>query len=294
MAEAAHLWIVTGLSGAGKTQAMKALEDLGFFCIDNLPPALLPPLTRLDQFALDPTRRVAVAMDVRGAALFTDLLGAVDALVAAGVPHRILFLDCSDAVLVRRYAESRRRHPIADGRSLVEQIDAERRLLDGVRRRADHLLDTSRMTNHELKVRLGQLTLGRKAAGLDVDVMSFGFKHGVPLDADLMFDARFLPNPYYDEALRPLTGLDAPVIAFVLGNEGALAYLAELTALLQRWLPAYAESGRARLTVAIGCTGGQHRSVVLAAALAARLLERFPDVHTLHRDVHRAPPPGGV
>lgn len=284
-----HLLIVTGLSGAGKTQAMKALEDLGFFCIDNLPPAFLPQLTHLSELAVDRGQRIAVAMDVRGRSMFADLFAALDQLQAEGVPHQILFLDCADDVLVRRYSETRRRHPISEGHSLYEQIEAERRLLAEVRDRADLLVDTSQMSAHALKGRLGRIVLGRDVAdSLDVDVVSFGFKHGVPLDADLLFDVRFLPNPYYDPALRPLTGLDAPVADYVMRQPETAAYLGELTTLLTRWVPLYARSGKARLTVGIGCTGGQHRSVTLAEELAKRLKREFEDVAAVHRDLPKA------
>ena len=284
-----HLLLVTGLSGAGKTQAMKVLEDLGFFCIDNLPPTFLPQLTKLSELAVDRGQRVAVAMDVRGRSMFADLFSALDQLQADGVPHQILFLDCADDVLVRRYSETRRRHPIGEGHSLYEQIEAERRLLAEVRDRADLLLDTSHMSPHDLKGRLARIVLGRDVrATLDVDVMSFGFKHGVPLDADLMFDVRFLPNPYYDRELRPLTGLDAPVADYVLGHPATAAYVDELAGLLTRWVPLYADAGKARLTIGIGCTGGQHRSVAIAETLAARLRERFDDVTAFHRDLPKA------
>jgi RNase adapter protein RapZ len=286
---AAHLLLVTGLSGAGKTQAMKALEDLGFFCIDNLPPIFLPQLTKLNELAVDRGQRIAVAMDVRSRSMFADLFTALDQLQAEGVPHQILFLDCADDVLVRRYSETRRRHPIAEGHSLYEQIETERRLLAEVRDRADLLLDTTHMSNHDLKGRLGRIVLGRDVqASLDVDVLSFGFKHGVPLDADLMFDVRFLPNPYYDRELRPLTGLDAPVATYVFAQPEAAVYLDEVVTLLTRWIPLYAESGKARLTVAIGCTGGQHRSVAIAEALARRLGSSFDDVAAVHRDLSKA------
>ena len=284
-----HMLIVTGLSGAGKTLAMKALEDLGFFCIDNLPPAFLPQLTHLGALAVDRGQRIAVAMDVRGRSMFSDLFAALDQLQADGVPHQILFLDCADDVLVRRYSETRRRHPISEGHSLYAQIEAERRLLAEVRDRADLLIDTSHMTTHDLKGRLGRMVLGRDVSeDLDVDVMSFGFKHGVPLDADLLFDVRFLPNPYYDPALRQLTGLDEPVVDYVMGQPDTGIFVDELVTLLRRWIPLYANTGKARLTIGIGCTGGQHRSVAIAARLAARLADDFENVAAVHRDLPKA------
>lgn len=201
--------LVTGMSGAGKTEAMKALEDLDFFCIDNLPPQLLKELSKLSDLSSEQGDRFAVAMDVRGRSMFDHLLAAVGQLREDGVAHRILFLDCGDDVLVRRYSESRRRHPVREGHSLYEQIAAERSLLAQVRERADFVLDTTGTNTHALKERLGRIVLNRDVTQeLDVDVMSFGFKHGVPLDADLMLDVRFLTNPYYEPELRPQTGLD--------------------------------------------------------------------------------------
>lgn len=284
-----RLLLVTGLSGAGKTEAMKALEDLGFFCIDNLPPAFLTQLSSLQALAVDHGRRVAVAIDVRGRSMFSDLFGALDELQANGVRRQILFLDCADDVLVRRYSETRRRHPIQDGHSLYEQIATERRLLAEVRGRADLVLDTTMMNALALKARLGRIVLGRDVEmSLDVDVMSFGFKHGVPLDADVMFDVRFLPNPFYDPAMRPLTGLDAPVAEYVFAQAETNTFVDEVATLLTRWIPLHAAAGKARLTVAIGCTGGQHRSVAIAERLAQRLRAQFDDVTAVHRDMPKA------
>ena len=281
-----HLLVVTGLSGAGKTLAMKAFEDLGFFCIDNLPPSFLPQLTKLQHLAADSGRRVAVAMDVRGGEMFADLFEALDALQAASVPHQILFLDCADDVLVRRFSETRRRHPVDEGQSLFEQIAAERHMLAGLRDRADLVLDTSRMTGHDLKARLARIVAGRSLEeGLEVDITSFGFKHGLPLDADLVFDVRFLPNPYYDVALRPQTGLDTPVRDYVLAQGDAGDFVDDVVGFVLRWLPPFAATGRPRLTIAIGCTGGQHRSVALAERIAERLREHHPHVATHHRDM---------
>ena len=283
-----HLLVVTGLSGAGKTLAMKALEDLGFFCIDNLPPSFLPQLTKLQHLAADSGRRVAVAMDVRGGEMFADLFEALAVLEAEEVPHQILFLECADDVLVRRFSETRRRHPVEEGHSLYEQIAAERRLLASLRERADLVLDTTRMAGHDLKPRLADLVAGRTLEeGMEVDVTSFGFKHGVPLDADMVFDVRFLPNPHYEPALRALTGLDPSVEAYVLDRDEATAFVDDVVGFVRRWLTRFAATGRPRLTLAIGCTGGQHRSVVLAEIIAARLREQHPHVEVRHRDMQR-------
>jgi RNase adapter protein RapZ len=285
-----HLLVVTGMSGAGKTLAMKALEDLDFFCIDNLPPSFLPQLTKLQHLAADSGRRVAVAMDVRGGDLFADLFDALDTLQADAVPHRILFLDCSDDILVRRFSETRRRHPVDEGRSLFEHIAAERRILAGLRDRADLVLDTTGMTGHDLKLRLARIVTGRSIEeGLEVDVVSFGFKHGVPLDADLMFDVRFLPNPHYETGLRPLTGLDPAVRDYVFARPEADAFVDDVARFVTRWLPGFAATGRPRLTIAIGCTGGQHRSVALTEAIGDAIRAEHPFVDTRHRDMPRRP-----
>ena len=282
--------LVTGMSGAGKTAVMKTLEDLDFFCIDNLPPLLLKELSNLSDLSSEQGDRIAVSMDVRGRSMFDHLLAAVDQLREDGVAHRILFLDCSDDVLVRRYSESRRRHPVREGHSLYEQIAAERSLLAEVRDRADFVLDTTGTNTHELKERLGRIVLNRDVTlDLDVDVMSFGFKHGVPLDADLMFDVRFLTNPYYEPELRPQTGLDGPVADYVFAQPEAQNLIDEISTVLKRWIPLYAAAGKARLTVAIGCTGGQHRSVAITERLASRLAQHFNHVAPVHRDLKRNP-----
>jgi len=282
------LLIVTGLSGAGKTETMKALEDLGYFCIDNLPPSLLTQLSQLPAFIADSRERIAIAMDVRGRSMFTDLFAALDVLRSDGVLHKILFLDCADDLLVRRYSETRRRHPVREGHSLYEQIAAERRLLSKVRERADLVLDTTRINPRELKIRLGRLVLNQEVSiGIDIDVMSFGFKHGVPLDADLMFDVRFLPNPYYDTELRPLTGLDKPVADYIFLQPETNLFIDEICPLIERWIPLHAASGKARLTIAIGCTGGQHRSVAIAECVSKRLKKHFTHVLPFHRDLQK-------
>ena len=282
------LLIVTGLSGAGKTETMKALEDLGYFCIDNLPPSLLTQLSQLPALAADSHERIAIAMDVRGRSMFTDLFAALDVLRSEGVLHKILFLDCADDLLVRRYSETRRRHPVREGHSLYEQIAAERRLLSKVREQADLVLDTTQINPRELKTRLGRIVLNQEVSlGIDVDVMSFGFKHGVPLDADLMFDVRFLPNPYYDSALRPLTGLDKSVSDYVFAQSETNLFIDEICPMIQRWIPLHAASGKARLTIALGCTGGQHRSVAIVECLSRSLAKHFNHILPFHRDLQK-------
>lgn len=278
--------IVTGLSGAGKTQAMKSLEDLGFFCIDNLPPALLPRLVELHEFANHENRRFAVAIDVRGQEYFRLLFEALDWLQNSERSHQILFLECSDAVLVRRFSETRRRHPLAGKESLYESISRERELLAEVRERADHIIDTSSLKPSELKERLSTLLIGRPVhESLDIDIVSFGYKYGVPMDVDIMFDVRFLPNPFYDEALKELTGNDPEVAEYVLKWPQTQEFLDRFYAMVSQLIPAYGKEGKTRLTVAIGCTGGQHRSVAIANELAERFQKDNIQVDVRHRDI---------
>ena len=282
------LLIVTGLSGAGKTEAMKALEDLGYFCIDNLPPSLLTQLSELPALKADSRERIAIAMDVRGRSMFTDLFAALDVLRSNGALHKILFLDCADDLLVRRYSETRRRHPVREGHSLYEHIAAERKLLSKVRERADLILDTTRINSRELKMRLGRIVMNQEVSiDIDIDIMSFGFKHGVPLDADMMFDVRFLPNPYYDATLRDLTGLDKLVADYIFLQPETNRFIDEICPLIERWIPLHASTGKARLTIALGCTGGQHRSVSVAECISKRLKKYFSQVLPFHRDLQK-------
>jgi UPF0042 nucleotide-binding protein len=265
---------------------MKVLEDLDFFCIDNLPLALLPNLTQLTDLTTTSEQRLAVAVDVRGRDFFSKFLATVDDLQNEDAVHRILFLDCDDDVLVRRYSETRRRHPIHESDSLYESIAAERVLLAEIKARSTFVLDTSLMKTHELRNRIGQMVLHRDVSlDLIINVMSFGFKNGVPLDADFMFDVRFLANPYYDLELRSQTGLDASVSKYVFEQPNALEALENISSLMEKWIPLHAAAGKTFLTVAIGCTGGQHRSVVITQALVDRLNEQFNLVTAMHRDL---------
>jgi UPF0042 nucleotide-binding protein len=277
--------IITGLSGAGKSNAMKVFEDLGYFCVDNLPPALLPKFAELC-LQSDRIHHAAVAIDVRGGEFFNDFFVALDHLAAIGLPARILFLDASDDVLVRRYEETRRKHPLAQAGGLLEGIREERRRLEAVKERADWIVDTSTLTVRELRDTIVQTFLrGVQPGTLAVTVVSFGYKYGLPLDADVVLDVRFLPNPHYDETLRPLPGHSPPVRDFVLGAAPTQEFLRRLRDLLDYLLPQFVAEGKAHLTVALGCTGGKHRSVVLADELAAYLSGRGYRVAVRHRDV---------
>ncbi len=277
--------VITGLSGAGKSNAMKVFEDLGYFCVDNLPPALLPKFAELC-LQSDRIHHVAVAIDVRGGEFFNDFFSALDQLAAYGLPARILFLDASDDVLVRRYEETRRKHPLAQAGGVLEGIREERRRLEAVKERADWILDTSTLTVRELRDTIVQTFLrGVQPGTLSVTVLSFGYKYGIPLDADMVLDVRFLPNPHYDEALRPLAGHSPAVREFVLGALATQEFFRRLRDLLDYLLPQFVAEGKAHLTVALGCTGGKHRSVVLADELAAHLSGRGYRVAVRHRDV---------
>ena len=283
-----QLVVVTGLSGAGKTQAIHALEDLGFFCVDNLPPALLAPFAALCRQPDSPVRRVAVVMDVRGGDWFDQAVEALQELDKAGVFYRIVFLEASDEALVKRFKETRRRHPLAPQGRLLEGIRAERQRLGALRGRAHVILDTSELTPRQLRERIADLWGGPETPRLIAHVVSFGFRYGLPADADLVFDVRFLPNPHYVPDLQPMTGLDDRVREYVLRWPSARRLLEQLQELLDFLLPQYINEGKTQLTVAVGCTGGQHRSVVIAEALAAHLRNQGHRVLVEHRDVERS------
>lgn len=284
---AVRLVIVTGLSGAGKTQALKSLEDTGFFCVDNLPPAFIPKMAELCVQSEGKISRLALGIDIRGGEFFSQTLDALGELERAGFAYTILFLEASDAVLVRRYKESRHRHPLAGQGRIEEAIRRERRLLEELRGRASYIVDTSNLTVNQLRQEIVKL-LGREIPGarasLLVHVVSFGFKHGLPLDADLVFDVRFLPNPHYVESLRDRTGEDPAVNEYVSRWAVTQRFLRHLFSLLRFLLPQYEAEGKTQLTIAIGCTGGRHRSVVVASRLGEWLRGRGYCVTVQHRD----------
>jgi UPF0042 nucleotide-binding protein len=264
-----RLVIVTGLSGAGKSQALKSFEDLGFACLDNLPPILSPQFVALVKRAqLD---RAAIALDVRTSGPFGDAIAMIDELWAHGEKPELLFLDADDAALVRRYSETRRRHPFGErSLHLTDAIAAERESLAPLRDRADHVWDTSRLTHGMLKERI-EATFTSGITKMQIAIIAFGFKYGVPLDCDLMFDVRFLPNPNYVPVLKPLTGNDPPVAAFLEMQPQTEEFLGHLLPMVDFLLPHYRHEGKSQLTIGIGCTGGRHRSVYLARRLEAHL-----------------------
>ena len=277
---------VTGLSGAGRSEVMKALEDLDFFCVDNLPLALLSDLSKLSNSSEEPKQRLAVSLDVRGNDFFTGFLSTIDNLENSALSNTILFLDCADNVLVRRYSETRRRHPIHESESLLECIAKERTLLSEIRARADYVLDTSSIKTHELRNRIAKLILNRDVSSdIIINVMSFGYKNGVPLDADFMFDVRFLDNPYYKSELRSKTGLDIDVADYVFSQTEAEDIIENISNLMKRLIPLHSTAGKTSLTIAIGCTGGQHRSVAITEQLSKILSKKFSSVTAIHRDI---------
>ncbi len=279
--------VVTGLSGAGKSQAMHALEDMGYFCVENLPPDLVGKFLELLD-AQQRIERVAVAIDTRGQAFFDRVLGALTALSERGIRYRILFLEAREEVLLHRYKETRRRHPLAAEGRVLEAIRLERRQLEEVRGWAHIVVDTSDLTPRQLRAELGDIfTRGEGDDALLVQLVSFGFKHGLPLDADLVFDVRFLPNPNYVQELRHRTGLDADVREYVLHWPIAQDLLRRLAELIDFLLPQYSQEGKSQVVVAIGCTGGQHRSVVIAEELAKSLRETGRRISIEHRDRSR-------
>ena len=265
--------ILTGLSGSGKTQAIRALEDLGYFCIDNLPTQLIPTIAALSAREDTGLGKVAIVVDVRERGFLAEFPRVYRKLKAEpDVNPRLIFLEASDSALVRRFSETRRPHPLAADRSVSEGIAEERRQLDGIRSMADLILDTSNMTVHELRDRFMLLSRdGRGRAEMVVNLVSFGYKNGVPMDADLVFDVRCLPNPHFVDHLRGLTGRDAPVARYMRKSPLTREFIDRLTSFLMFALPQYVTEGKSYLTVAIGCTGGRHRSVMIAETLKKSL-----------------------
>ena len=277
--------VVTGLSGAGKSQGAKVFEDLGYYILDNLPPALMS--SALDVARKGGHPRVAMVVDARSGALFTDAAGHIERLDRAGTRPHVLFFDASDDVLLRRYSDTRHRHPLEKTAGVQPSIEEERRLLVDLRARADKVIDTTHLTVKDLRDTLHSL-YGEGSAGMLVQLISFGYKYGLPPNADLVLDVRFMENPFYIVALRPLSGSDEPVRAFVLGHPATRMFLGRLMPLLEFALPRYEEEKKARLGIAFGCTGGRHRSVAIADEVARLLRASWTgDVVVEHRDRDR-------
>ena len=281
--------VITGLSGAGKSNVIRALEDIGFYCVDNMPPALLPTFGELIRQSGGKLSRVAIVTDVRGGSLFDDLFEALVELKNSGVNYKILFLNADDEVLIRRYKETRRKHPLTgDGdSSIADAVSKERALLETLRERADYVIDTSYISIAQLKEQVSKLFLEDTTSTITVTCLSFGFKYGSPGEADLVFDVRCLPNPYYVDELRHMTGLDEPVKRYVMDNKPAKGFVSRLYHMIDYMLPLYHDEGKAQLIIAIGCTGGKHRSVTLAEELYKHLEGKGWRAGVNHRDINK-------
>ena len=282
--------IISGLSGAGKSKAASIMEDMDFFCVDNLPAPLIPKFAELGMAGSGEYDRVVLVTDIRGGTNFESLFQALRALKDMKCSYRILFMEATDEVIIKRYKETRRSHPLAESCDSLEQaIDLERRMLAPLRERAEYIIDTSNLSTAKLKGELRRLFAkgGSLEGRMDVRVISFGFKHGLPMEADLVFDVRFLPNPYYVAELRPLTGLDQGVRDYVFSGGQTQEFLSRLGDFVTWLLPRYEEEGKTALVIAVGCTGGHHRSVAIAHALAGLIGEKGYPVSESHRDLGR-------
>lgn len=281
--------IVTGLSGAGKSRAINALEDIGFFCMDNIPPKLVSKVVELCLLSNDSISKMAMVIDTRGGTLFNGFFEGLEDLKQQGCDYKILFLNCQDVVLENRYKETRRRHPLADetNGSVERAIERERELLHPIYERADYTIDTSYLSPAQLKERITNLFLGDVSKGMVIHCMSFGFKYGIPNEADLMFDVRCLPNPFYIDELKHKTGLDAPVRDYVLEWDSTKGFVKRLLDMVDYMIPLYANEGKSQLVIAIGCTGGKHRSVTIADLLCQHLLDKGRRVTVNHRDINK-------
>lgn len=281
--------IITGMSGAGKSVAVRSFEDLGYYCIDNLPPVLLPKFIELIEGGIDKVTKVALVMDLRGQSFFDELFKAIDELnetPASRLKIQILYLDAKDSKLVQRYKETRRTHPLAKGGLPLEGIQKERNLLEEIKGRAQQIIDTTELKPLQLREKIMQRFAGNDRQAFAVHFVSFGFKYGIPIDADLVFDVRFLPNPHYVEDLRPKTGLQTEVSSYVLKWKETKQFVEKLTDLFDFMLPHYQREGKSQVVIGIGCTGGQHRSVTLAEYFCAHYEAKY-DAYTSHRDINK-------
>lgn len=280
--------IVTGMSGAGKTEALKCLEDLGYYAIDNLPASLLVKIADIDRAGGTKFERVALVTDIRAGKSFDDLFQALDELQAMGVSYTIMFLDASDETLVRRFSETRRIHPMeSEHLRVVDSISEERNVLDPLRERSNLIVDTSDLSIYQLRSKLGEVAGQAEASYSSLSVVSFGFKHGHPREADIIMDVRFLPNPYWVEGLRDLDGLDQAVRDYVLNQDEVDEFLEKFVEIILFLLPSYRRERRACLTIGVGCTGGNHRSVVIAEELSGRFESMGNRVSVYHRDLEK-------
>ncbi len=281
-----ELLIITGMSGAGKSLGVKYFEDIGYFCVDNLPPSLIPKFAEVVMHAKSGLEKIALIIDIRGGAMFLDLLPALATLTDMDIKYKILFLDASESVLVKRFKESRRMHPLSQDGRLSDGIAEERKILKTIKDKADVIIDTSNLNPRQLREAItDHFVKGKSFTGLIVNIVSFGFKYGIPIDSDLVFDVRFIPNPYYIPELKPKTGLEAEVVDYIMGFTETKVFINKLNDLVSFLLPQYVKEGKSQLVIAIGCTGGKHRSVAIADKLYKRLKRRGANVVVEHRDI---------
>lgn len=280
--------IVTGLSGAGKTQVVKAFEDMGNFCVDNMPPQLIPKFAEIYHRSANPHDCAALVCDIRGREMFNDLAGSLDELAELGYEYEILFLEASDETLIRRYKETRRMHPLSEGGRIIDGIRRERRILNAVKEKANRIIDTTLLSATQLRQQINAVYGSESELGrIAVHVMSFGFKYGIPLDSDLVFDVRFLPNPFYIPELKEHTGLEACIRDYVMDSEVSGEFLAKLADMVEFLIPQYIKEGKSQLVIAIGCTGGHHRSVTIAEALYSEVKSSGHNAMVSHRDINK-------
>lgn len=284
-----ELLIVTGMSGAGKSLAANTLEDMGFFCVDNVPPAIIPSFVELSKQGGTQLDKMAIVTDARGGNMLDDIFGVLNSLKADNVAYKILFLDCDDTVLVHRFKENRRRHPLCDisGLSLTEAVEKERGILKRLSGIADYTVNTSLISPSQLKAQLSDIFKSGENKEMVILCKSFGFKYGLDADADIVFDVRCLPNPFYIEELKPKTGLDTKVSSYVMGFEQSTTFADKIKAFLDYSIPLYIKEGKSQLVVAFGCTGGRHRSVTFAELVCRHLTEKGYAASTVHRDINR-------
>jgi UPF0042 nucleotide-binding protein len=279
--------IVTGLSGAGKTQTIRCLEDMGYYCMDNLPPALIPKFADICYQTGGKIDKIAIVVDIRGGKFFDDLFNGLKSLNDMGYKYKILYLDAEDEVLIKRFKESRRNHPLATSGRIINGIQEERKRLEEVKGKADFIIDTSNLTSRQLREELVKIiTDGDKLSGLIINVVSFGFKYGIPIDADLVFDVRFLPNPYYVPELKPYSGNEDRIRHYVLSWKEAGIFIEKTNDMLEFLMPYYVKEGKSQLVIAVGCTGGRHRSVVIATEIYQNLRSKSHTAVISHRDIN--------
>ncbi len=280
--------IVTGLSGAGKTQVLNAFEDMGDFCVDNMPPELLPKFAEIYHRSANSGDRAAIACDIRSRNMFGELLGSLDKLTELGYDYEILFLEANDETLIKRYKETRRTHPLADSGRIIDGIQKERKLLEFVKSHATKIVDSSILTATQLREQITAIYSPElKDSGMAIHILTFGFKYGIPIDSDLVFDVRFLPNPFYIAELKEHTGLETCVRDYVMSTDESLEFLDKLCDMIEFLIPKYKKEGKSQLVISIGCTGGHHRSVTIAEELYKKIAEKNHNIIITHRDIKK-------